>query len=337
MGARPKHVVETMTNTGHPKRDQPRRSIGTTLSGRVFRLCLALAVEVALLVFLEVWLGYFTSYTVKYHSRIPVSIHWVVRTRVRLKKPEVHARIHSMLEPPFPSLLPATFARQASGVLTQDLMPIKKSVLLDNIPWTPQNGGRGLVGEGMWVDVPIPGGGGLPATGLQVVQTHINCGPTIRGPIDPVWLAGRVSRSGRVISTWVMRSSDRARVNRLTQKYVDKWRFKPLQINGHPTWFHIVLIVWWRRPPEALLRHPLYRSPGKPRCIFPLGPLEAVPSDMPARPNGVMPHWVLYPLKGHHPLAVLLAYGPYPDPEVAQAVALYLNYLEGKLRVLGGK
>ena len=325
-----------MTHAAHPERDQPsRRSIGTTRYGRVFRLCLALVAEAALLFLVAVWLGKLASPALPHPTRIPVSIHWVAQSRVRPRKPEVQARMHPVREPPFPDLHPSAFARQAVAALNQDLTPVKNGVHLGNIPWTLAHAGQGLSGAGLWVDVPFPGGGGLPATGLQVVQTRLYCGSAVGNPGGPVWLAGRVSRSGRVISTWVMRSSDRARVNRLLQRTVKRWRFKPLQIRGHPTWFHIVLISWWRTPPEALLRHPLY-PPGTTRCSPPLGLLGGI-SGVPWSFNGVMPHWVLYPLEGHHPLAVLLTSGPDPEPEVAQAVKLYLLHLEGKLRFVGDR
>jgi hypothetical protein len=44
--------------------------------------------------------------------------------------------------------------------------------------------------------------------------------------------------------------------------------------------------------------------------------------------TGRMPRWVLYPLIGHRPLAVLLAYGNRPVPGIALATADVLRHLE---------
>lgn len=252
-------------------------------------------------------------------------------------KPEIHAPLRSMPKPTLPKQLPAAFARQALLALAHGLMPaIKKSVPLGNMSGAPEGAGGGLAGRGLWVGVPIPGSGGLPATPFRVVQTRFNCGILMASKGGNVWLAGRVDTTGRVVSAWVMRSTVNAAVTREIQKSVRLWRFAPLRVHGHLTWFHIVLDYWWGPGRIARLHHPLFPGSGETFCRSPLGAAGTIPG-MPARFNGVMPHWVLYRLQGHHPLAVALAYGPYPDPLVAQAVALYLNYLVGRLHYTGGK
>lgn len=90
------------------------------------------------------------------------------------------------------------------------------------------------------------------------------------------------------------------------------------------------LVGGWYTGGVIHLRHPLFPGP-RSHCI-------RVSSDAYGdvfykkvrNRDRVMPHWVLYPLKGHHPLAVYLADGPDPVRGIAQAVAHFLQQLQNK-------
>lgn len=331
-----KHTENSLTEMEDPARSQSLKLIGAMVHKWGFRLILALAAEALLVVCLWIWLVNFVSPVSKNRTRISRSIDWVANVRAPLVESKTEEPTHTRPKLRLPKFPLDSLARHALLELAKNMTPAVKGIgLLGDMSEIHSLRGAGsrIMGDNMWVDVPIPGGGGLPSTSLRVIQTNFVCSMTSETTAErgEIWLDGRVSASGHVISTHILRSTVSQRINRAAQQLVGQWQFKPLRINAHPTWFHIVLVAWWGTPQEALLHHPLYRSQGATRCRSPLG-AEAAIAGLRDRFNGVMPHWVLYPLEGHHPLAVLLAYSRYPDPEVAQAVALFLYHLEGQLR-----
>ncbi len=312
---------------------------------RWLRLGLALLFESILLGLLGIWLGRWMTPLPRTASLGVAAIHWMrpivrapIKTRVHVRA--MPRRVGRVSPPRMPSLA----AFETPSAWGRVLRLLRKSLKQGNGVHIPEvQSGAGGWGHVVPVQIPIPGAGGLFATGLRVIQTHLAC-PRVfryyhRAHMHPgyQWIAGRVNTSGRVIS---VRDFRRFRVSKAHANdvlaFVRKWRFAPLRINGHPTWFHIVAVVWWGVGRVGggggviHLRHPLF--PGhRTRCF-------RVSSDIYGDvfynkvPNHdrVMPHWILYPLKGHHPLAVLLAWGPDPTLGIAQAVALFLRQLQNK-------
>ncbi len=189
--------------------------------------------------------------------------------------------------------------------------------LLQRLP-TPGTG-NGFA-RGMSVDVPIPGGGGLPATPYAVKQVRLGePPPAVAGFPGNLWIDGYVNRWGRVVKSGVLQTEVNSGMTRATVVWVRRWRFAPLVFKGHRTGFHIVVDGWWHSPwqgtPVVHLSHPLYPSSSS------LGGYEGRPSSM---------HWVLYPVPGRRPLAVLVAMGRYPLQNVAQATAWAVLRIEGR-------
>lgn len=179
--------------------------------------------------------------------------------------------------------------------------------------------------------MPIPGAGGLPATGLSVVQIHYDCRMAVRGMLGMLWMEGRVNRAGQVVSAKVLFhpplpdpgwTEFRLRqFEHRAERSLRRWRFAPLVLRGHPTGFHIVLVGHYVPDPDL----PATRiRQGRSRRYMPCVPMNF--SSMVF--TGRMPRWVLYPLIGHRPLAVLLAYGNRPVPGIALATADVLRHLE---------
>jgi TonB family protein len=293
----------------------------------MLRFALALALEIFLLAISWAWLGSFRLRAPNSEPQLQAIIHWQpyhpslsrgVQATLLPKPLNIDAPLPFVPTPPSDAL----FLLAGNLRLGKIDVPILK---------VPRITGAGSTDGGFWIDVPIPGASGLPATSFQVVQTHFDCSTVTNGRSGSVWVAGRVNTSGRVMSAVIMRSHVGRTETLKTLKLVQKWRFVPLRVRGQPTWFRIVLVAWWSGRnsfPEVPLRHPLYSSTHRTRCrsmkYFPHSAF-----------NGVMPHWVLYLLKKHHPLAVLLANGPDPDPEIAQAVALALLRLGSRLHLQG--
>jgi TonB family protein len=183
---------------------------------------------------------------------------------------------------------------------------------------------QGSAGQGFWVDVPIPGTGGLPASPFSITQLHYDCGKTYTsGRSGYVWVEGRVNRRGRVTSSRILQYSTNRAPAVESVRMIRKWRFAPLRVNGRLIWFRIVVNVLWGWYPHQSSRRqrPLYAENRITRCR----PMEYFPH---AWFNGVMPHWLLYRLRGHHPLAILLATGRNPVPGIAQAVRFVLWRLQ---------
>ncbi len=312
---------------------------------RWLRLGLALLFESILLGLLGIWLGRWMTPLPRTASLGVATIHWMrpivrapIKTRVHVRA--MPRRVGRVSPPRMPSLA----AFETPSAWGRVLRLLRKSLKQGNGVHIPEvQSGAGGWGHVVPVQIPIPGAGGLFATGLRVIQTHLAC-PRVfryyhRAHMHPgyQWIAGRVNTSGRVIS---VRDFRRFRVSKAHANdvlaFVRKWRFAPLRINGHPTWFHIVAVVWWGVGRVGggggviHLRHPLF--PGhRTRCFrfsFDIYG-DVFYSRVPNR-DRVMPHWILYPLKGHHPLAVLLAAGPDPTLGIAQAVALFLRQLQNK-------
>ncbi len=305
---------------------------------RWLRLGLALFVESILLGLLGIWLGRWMTPLPRTASLGVTAIHWMrpivrapIKTRVHVRA--MPRRVGRVSPPRMPSLA----AFETPSAWGHVLRLLRKSLKQGNGVHIPEvQSGAGGLAHVVPVQIPIPGAGGLFTTGLRVIQTHLACYQPFafkyiahRGY---QWIAGRVNTSGRVIS---VRDFRRFRVSRAHATayltLVRKWRFAPLRINGHPTWFHIVVVIWWGPGIRVIhLRHPLF--PGhRSRCFrfsFDIYG-DVFYSRVPNR-DRVMPHWILYPLKGHHPLAVLLAAGPDPTLGIAQAVALFLRQLQNK-------
>ncbi len=172
------------------------------------------------------------------------------------------------------------------------------------------------------VDIPIPGGGGLPATPYEVKQLSLGEPPPEEpGPPGNLWIYGEVNRAGRVVRDEVLQTAVNLGQTRAAVAFVKRWRFAPLVLRGHRSGFHIVVDGWWTLPwqgnPVVHLHHPLYPSSSA------LGGYEELPSSM---------HWILYPIPGHRPLAVLVAMGRYPLLNVAQATAWAILRIEGEFR-----
>ncbi len=213
---------------------------------------------------------------------------------------------------------------QPLGVLQAQLGHISEpqvGTLLQWLPRAPHGLVGGSLGQGLWVDIPIPGSGGLPLSGYRVIQTRFYCGTSLhhRGYL---WVEGRVDDSGRIVSDKVLMSDlDPHDIFKGVQ-YIRRWKFMPLRVDRRAIWFRIVVAAYATLYRVHHLHRPLYQS--ETRCNPPML------GERHWQFNGVMPHWVLYRLAGHHPLAVLLAYGHEPDPDAAQAVALYLSSLVGR-------
>lgn len=310
--------------------------------GQWLRVGLALVVETALLGLVGIWLG---SWISPVQQQVPPGtavIHWmrpVVRVpmRARIQSHAMQHRLRRVL-PPRTSLLTVL---TVPSVLSRALRLRKKALRQTDWSHIPEvlAGANGLA-HGVPTDIPIPGAGGLLATGLRVVQTHLACSRVFHWSWNPsrvgyLWVAGRVDTSGRVTSVRTLRQF-RMRKAPVASflKNIRNWRFVPLRIDGHSTWFHIVLAGLSGVPPQAQevhLRHPLF--PGGISLCFRFSGMAGTSMVFAVRIRNrdrVMPHWVLYPLKGHHPLAVLLAWGPDPQVGIAQAVAFYLRQLQNR-------
>ena len=287
---------------------------------------LAIGVEGLLLALAWLWLGGFTV------SR-PHAIPYIRSVRIRWWPHPIprsaivrHLPTPLIRQPRVPPLPPVI--RPASGLLVPVGSPTYPQLraLLRNLPSPALGAGDGSRTPEFWVDVPIPGAGGLPATGLSVVQTHYDCRMAVRGMRGMAWMEGRVNRAGQVVSARVLFHHPlpdpgwtEFRVRRWehrVERSLRRWRFAPLVLQGHPTGFRIVLVVHYVvHLPATRIRQ------GRSRRFMP-----CVPWDF--RFTGRMPRWVLYPLNGHRPLAVLLAYGGRPVPGIALATADVLRQVE---------
>jgi hypothetical protein len=166
---------------------------------------------------------------------------------------------------------------------------------------------------------------------LTVIQTYFDCKIADRGILGLAWFEARVNRAGHVVRARVLHiPGDRwtsGKIFREVARYdvasLRRWRFAPLIFNGHRTGFHIVLVghfIYWKDLPITKIYQ------GRSRRFMPCVPMDFRDYVF----TGRMPRWVLYPLKGHRPLAVLLAYGNRPVPGIAQATAYVLRRLENK-------
>ena len=301
---------------------------------RVVCMLGALLAEGVLLALAGLWLGGLPSFRARisshHHRTSPVQ--WLAHPPPPLPAVARHLPepvFHPPQAPPLPPVI-----RPAPGLLARvgSVVRPHPRALSQRLPSIVRGAGGGAVSRGLWVGVPIPGAGGLPATGLTIVQTHYDC--MNGGMIGMLWLEGRVNRAGRVVSArfllhpplpggmmdvhrWWLRTK------RHYLRSLRRWRFAPLVLGGHPTGFRIILVahvIYWRDLPVTRIYQ------GRSRRYMPCVPKMTFASDMVF--TGRMPRWVLYPLKGHRPLAVLLAYGNRPVPGIAQATAYVLRQLE---------
>ena len=210
------------------------------------------------------------------------------------------------------------------------LPSVKPATLAVTIPSSP---GGGTSGNSLWVDIPIPGSGGLPYTGLDVVLKHYDCQtiPDYSDSSGYQWIDGRVNREGRVVSVEIMRSNLNGAYQRSwTERTLLGWQFKPLELHGYRTGFRFVAVLWWHA--NIVWQHlPQYRRNQRwfQWCTQDgaKGPLYHARRPFPF--SGQM-GWVLYPLKGHLPLAIPVTWGyvsRFPTPGLAQAVNYFLGYI----------
>ncbi len=309
---------------------------GSRFRARMVCMLGALLAEGILLALTGLWLGGLSPFRARisshHHRTSPVQ--WLAHPA-----PPLPAVVRHLQEPVFrpPQLPPLPrVARPAFGLLVQ-VRSLPRSQLrarIQNLTLSAFGAGDGSRTPGLWVDVPIPGAGGLPATGLSVVQTRYDCGVAETTITGLSWMEGRVNRAGRVVSAryllrpplpgGAMDDVKRwwSRIKRRHLRSLRRWRFAPLVLDGHPTGFRIILVehvVYWRDLPVTRIYQ------GRSRRYMPCIPINSA-SDMVF--TGRMPRWVLYPLNGHRPLAVLLAYGDRPVPGIAQATADVLRQVE---------
>ncbi len=282
--------------------------MGSRLGGWSVQLAMAAGVEVGLLAGLGVWLWSMRPPARPEAVPRPVRVHWLAHLpRVPVPHPVAQSP-GKVLPPPPLSLSTGPLLAQVVGVP----LPRAGSLRLPGIR-VAQGAGSGSPGRGIAVGFLIPSSGGLPATPYRVKQIHRGWCGFGRGPANSyVWLVGRVSRSGQVVSVTVLRTdTSRSQLEKSVESLRGN-RFSPLLKDGHPTWFRIMEVCWWEPIPPAL----------DPSWWVYCRTLER---------NHQMPAWFLYPLHGHHPLAVRVTYGPLakdqPVPDIARAVAMALRLL----------
>lgn len=216
------------------------------------RLGLALLVESALLGLLGIWLGSWMAPLPRTAPLGVTAIHWM---RPIVRAP-IQTRVHVRAMPRrvgrvSPPRMPLLAALETPSALGRVLRLRRKSLKQGDGVHIPEvQSGAGGLAHGVPVHFPIPGTGGLFATGLRVIQTHLSCYKPFafkyiahRGY---QWIAGRVNTSGRVISVRDFRRFHVSKAHATAiLALIRKWRFAPLRINGHPTWFHIVIVIWW--------------------------------------------------------------------------------------------
>ena len=279
------------------------------LGGWSVQLAMAAGVEACLLAGLGVWLWSLHSPARPEAIPVPVRIHWLTHLP-RVPVPHPVARSPGKVLPPPPlSFSTGSLLAQVVGVP----LPRAGNLRLPGIR-AAQGADSGSPGRGIAVGFLVPGSGGLPATPYRVKQIHRGWCGLGRGPANSyVWLVGRVSRSGQVVSVTVLRSDSSRSTLRKSVESLRGDRFSPLRKDGHPIWFRIVEVDWW----ESVIR----RS-RDPSWWVGCGTLER---------EHQMLSWFLYPIHGHHPLAVLLSDDPLtkdqPVPDIARAVAMALRLL----------
>jgi hypothetical protein len=297
---------------------------------RLSSLALAVLAEVLLGFVIWIWLGTISTPAIKISHQLLASVHFVSEKQIpsagRVTQQTEQNRFKAVKRFHLPEVrLPSTDALM--GVLGQIPRP-SISGILQQLPPVLRGAWKGSAGQALWVDVPVPGAGGLPASPFSVTQLHYDCGRTFTtGHSGSVWVEGRVNRQGHVTSSLILRYSTNQAPAVETARMVRKWRFAPLKLDDHLTWFRIVVDILWGWHPHQSLgrRHSLYTGNRITRCR----PMQYFPH---AWFNGVMPQWLLYRLRGHHPLAIMLATGRNPIPGVARAVRLVLLRLQGRLR-----
>jgi hypothetical protein len=277
---------------------------------RSAQMVAAVVVEACLLAGLGFWLWHLAPVVRPQGTPQPVTVHWLARPPVSNRTLPVERRVRArrILRPPRP-VLPPVQSGVAPGPLLAQVTTVRFRAGSLSVPLPA----RGLGPQGLETSFQIPGGGGLLSTPYRVKEVHFSCGGSPEeSPVASarVWLAGRVNRAGRVVSTAVLRNFG------MTNYFLDRhltrvrrYRFAPLRVDGRPTGFRFVQ-VWWVARCEAF-QPSWWTSCGHFRNA-----------------DHKMPHWLLYRLRGHHPLAVLLSMRRgHPIPGVAQAVRLTLQMI----------
>ncbi len=296
-----------------------------TARGKALRWLLAGAIECLIFVGFALWLQHFTenSQLLNWPMRHHRLIHWIRQIQPTVIIPtrqEIHPQ--KLTAPPQPTYRLGSMQRGLDSELVQ--VEVQRGQLLQTLP--NPGSGDGFI-RGISVDIPIPDGGGLPATPYRVKL--ISWGPPGHKMVMPgpprdyyIWFEGYVNQAGHVVRLGVLQSQLGAPFIHDAETAILRFRFAPLTLHGRHSGFYVVIPVWWRplgeRMPIEHLRHPLFALRTR--------------SDFGWSNELLNSHWVLYPIPGHHPLAVLLAVGSDPILDVAQATAWAILRIEGRFQ-----
>ena len=294
------------------------------MRGKSLRWVLAGVLECLILVGFAFWIQHFTESPKPFiraliHHRV---IHWIRQVQPTPITPPRQRIPHQAIAVPTPP--PLRLGSGPSGLAGLAVrVEVQRGSLLQALP--NPGAGDGVM-HGISVNIPIPGGGGLPATPYRVKLISWGPVPHKRNvdivPPRYIWIEGYVNQSGRVVRLTVLQSQLGESFIYLTKIWIRSWRFAPLSLHGHHSGFHIVIPLWWRHVGTAIptehLRHPLFALHTR--------------SDFGGSNELLNQHWVLYPIPGHHPLAVLLALGSYPILDVAQATTWAVLRIERRLQ-----
>ena len=275
---------------------------------RSAQMVAAVVVEACLLAGLGFWLWHLAPVVRPQGTPQPVTVHWLARPPVSNRTLPVERRVRArrILRPPRP-VLPPVQSGVAPGPLLAQVTTVRFRAGSLSVPLPA----RGLGPQGLETSFQIPGGGGLLSTPYRVKEVHVSC--RVTDTVTPVgsyaWIVGRVNQAGRVVATDVLRNSG------MTKRFLDgylvlvrRYRFAPLRVDGRPTGFRFVQVLW---------RENLYDLPSWWTSCRHF-----------SNADHKMPHWLLYRLRGHHPLAVLLSLRRgHPVPGVAPAVQLTLQMI----------
>ena len=325
--------TDKIVRAGHPN---DSFALGDETETRYFQLPLAFMVEAVVLLAFGIWLGSWIPKAAS-HSTLgqAVVIRWIPRSatiqqKVQLPHAIKHGRPRNLLQP---VQQPAVLLPSSTWRVPEIGMPsLKAATPLIRTPMLSSRGGA--FGNGLWVDIPIPGAGGLPDTGLRVVQTRFGflygLGPDHRRA-GYQWIEGRVNRAGKVVSVEIMRSNiGSAVVDHAVVRALLRWRFMPLRIHGYRTGFRIIAVSWFEPARVWYRQFQMLRDPQKRQWRW--DGFQAQWIGREDKESAAM-HWVLYPIKGHLPFAVPVHWGYGPSrispspPGLAQAVAYFLEHI----------